>query len=73
MPSMIRRLSSKLEDTDSKWLRIIYNALIGHVDAVRILHFTRPSTTPDWQGYILTMAFRLAVAGSGWDLERNTH
>jgi hypothetical protein len=74
MSLMIRRLrvgSSKMEDTDGKWLRaIVYNALIGHVDVVRILH---PSSTPDWRRYILTMAFRLAMAGSGWDLKMDTH
>lgn len=63
--------NSKMEDTDSKWLRVIvYNTLIGHVDAVRVLHSTWHSNTPDWQRYILTMAFRLAVAGSRWDLKR---
>jgi hypothetical protein len=60
-------------DTDSKWLRaIVYNALIGHVDAVRILH-SWPSNTPNWWRYILTMVFRLAMAGNGWDLKRDTH
>jgi hypothetical protein len=46
MSLMIRRLgSSKMEDTDNKWSRVIvYNALIGHVDAVRIIHSTWPST-----------------------------
>jgi len=72
---MIRRLgSSKMEDTDSNWLRtIVYDALIGHVDVVRIVHSTRPSNTPDWRGYILTMAFRFAMARSGRDLKRDTH
>jgi hypothetical protein len=75
MSIMIRRLgSSKMEDTDGKWLRaIVYNALMGHVDAVQILHPTWPRNTPDWRRYILTMAFRLAMAGSGCDLKRNTH
>ena len=74
---MIRRLgSSKMKDTDGKWLRaIVYKPLIGHIDVVRTLHSTRPSnlTTPDWRRYILMMAFRLAMAGSGWDLTRDTH
>jgi len=71
----IRRLgSSKMEDTDGEWLRaIVYNALMGHVDAVRILHSTCPSNASDWRRYILTMAFRLAMAGSRWDLKRDTH
>jgi hypothetical protein len=75
MASMIRRLGgSKMEDTDSKWMRaIVYNALIGHVDAVRILHSTWPSNTPGWRRYILTMTFRLAMTGSGWDLKSDTH
>jgi hypothetical protein len=39
------------------WLRaIVYNALIGHIKMVRI---------PDRRRYILPMAFRLAVGGSG--------
>jgi hypothetical protein len=71
---MIRRLGSgKMEDTDSKWLRaIVDNALIGHVDAVRILHSMWPGNTPDWRRYIVTMAFRLAMGWSGWDLKRDT-
>jgi hypothetical protein len=77
MSSTIRRLgSSKMEDTDNKWSRVIvYNALIGHVDAVRIIHSTWPSNTPDcqWRRYILAIAFRLAMAGSGCDLKRDTH
>jgi hypothetical protein len=74
---MIRRLGgSEMEDTDRKWLRtIVYNALIGHVDVVRILHSTStwPSSTPDWWKYILTMAFRLVMAGNEWDLEGDTN
>ena len=62
--SMTRILGrSKMKGTDNKWLRAkIYNALISHVDgaSVRILHPT------------LTMAFRSAMAGSGWDLKRDT-
>jgi hypothetical protein len=77
MSIMIRRLgSSKMKDTDDKWLRaIVYNALIGHIDVVRTLHSTRPSNlnTPDWRRYILMMAFRLAMAGSRWNLKRDTH
>ena len=73
--SLVRRRlgSTKMEGADSKWLRaIVYNALICHVDAVRILYVACPSTT-DWRRYILTMAFGLAMAGSGWDLKRDTH
>jgi hypothetical protein len=75
MSLMIRRIgSSKTEDTDSKWLRaIVDSALIGHVDAVRILQSIWPSNTPDWRRYILTMAFRLAMGESGWDLKKDTH
>jgi hypothetical protein len=70
---MIRRLGSNKVDTDSNWLRAIaYNALKGHVEAVRFLH-SWPSNTPDWRRYILTMVFRLAMGGSGWDLKRDTH
>jgi hypothetical protein len=48
---MIRRFcSSKTEDTDNKWLRaIVYDALIGYVVVVRILHSTWPSDTPYWR------------------------
>jgi len=48
---------------------IVYDALIGNVDVVRILRSTCqwPGNTPDWRRYILTMAFRLVMAGSGWD------
>ena len=73
---MIRRLrSSKVEDTDSRRLSVIvYNTLIGHVEAVRILRAsTWHRNTLDWQRYILAMAFRLAMAGSRWDLKRDTH
>jgi len=58
-----------MEYTDTKWLRVIvYNTLIGHVHAVRVLHATLPSNTAsDWQWYILTIAFRLVMAG--WDLK----
>jgi hypothetical protein len=72
---MIRRLGSgKMEDTDSKWLgAIVHDTLIGHVDAVRVLYSIWPSNTPDWQRYILTVAFRLAMAWSVWDLKRDTH
>jgi hypothetical protein len=52
---------------------IIYNALIGHVEVVRILHSTWPRNTPDWRRYILPMAFRLAIGGSGRSLRRDTH
>jgi hypothetical protein len=53
--------SSKMEDTDGKWLRVIvYDTLMGHVDAA--------ARTPDRQRYILMMDFRLAMAGSGWVL-----
>ena len=63
-----------MEDTDSRWLRVIvYDTLIGHVDAVRILHSTWHFNTPDWRGCILTMAFKLAVAGSAWLDLRGTH
>src|ERR1700679_1366543 len=62
MSIMIMRIgSSKMKDTDGKWLRaIVYKPLIGHIDVVRTLHSTRPSnlTTPDWRRYILMMAFR---------------
>ena len=70
MSLMIRRLgSSKMEDTNDKWLRaIVDNALIGHVGAVQILHSTLRSNTPDRRRYILMMAFRFAMAESGWDL-----
>jgi hypothetical protein len=71
---MIRRLGSSKMDTDSKWLRaiVVYDALMGHVDVLRILH-SWPSNTPDWRRNILTMVFKLAMAGSGWDLKRDTH
>ena len=72
---MIHRLDSgKMEDTDSKWLRAtVYNALIRHVDAVRIFHCTWPNSTSDWRRYVLAMAFRLAMARSGWSLNRDIH
>jgi hypothetical protein len=71
---MRRPGNSKMEDTDSKWLRVIvYDTLMGKVDAVRILHPTWPGNTPDRQRYILMTAFRLAMARSGWDLKRDTH
>ena len=71
---MTRRLgSSKMEDTDSNWLRAkVYNALIGHADGMRILHSCWPGNTPDWRRYILMRVFRLAVAGSGWYLKKDT-
>ena len=71
---MIKRFgssTSKIGSTDKKWSRtIVYNTLIGHVDAVRILRSTWPSlsNTPDWRRYIFTMAFMLTMAGSGWVL-----
>jgi hypothetical protein len=70
-----RRSDSRtVEVTDSNRLGVIvYDALIGNVDVVRILHSTWPGNTPDWRRYILTKAFRLAMAGSGWDLKRDTH
>ena len=65
------RVSREMEFTDNWWLRVIvYNALIGHVEVVRILW---PSNTPNWRRYILPMAFRLAIGGSGRDLRRDTH
>ena len=77
MSLMLKRLrSSKVEDTDSRWLWVIvYNTLIGHVVAARVLHsnWPRTSNTPDRQRYIFMMAFRLAMVGSGWDLRRDTH
>jgi hypothetical protein len=63
-----------MEDTDSKWLRVVvYDTLMGHLDAVRILHSTWPSNTPNRWRHILTMAFRLAMAGCGCDLKRDAH
>jgi hypothetical protein len=47
---------------------IVYNALIGHIDVVGILHSTWPRNTPHWGRYI-PMAFRLAVGGSGRNLK----
>ena len=72
MSLIIRSLGSgKMEDTDGKWLRVIvYDSLMGHVDAGRVLHSTVSTLPSDWQRYILLMAFRLA---SGWDLKRDTH
>jgi hypothetical protein len=72
---MIKRLgSSKMEDTDSKWLRAkVYNALIGHADVGWIMHSSRAGSTPDWRRYILMIAFRLAMVGSRWDLKKDTH
>ena len=49
---------------------IVYDALMGHVEGVGILHYTWPSNAPDLRRYIL-MAFRLAVGRSGWDLSRD--
>ena len=72
MSLVIRRLgSSNMEVTNSKWLRVIaYDILGGNVDTGRILRSTRA----DWERYIPLMAFRLAVAGSRWDLlKRDTH
>ena len=72
MSLMIRRLrSSKAEDTDSRRLWVIANnTLVGHVEAVRILRAsTWHRNTLDWHRYILAMGFRLAMAGSRWDLE----
>lgn len=73
---MIRRFSDsggKMEYTDSKWMRsIVYNALIGHVDVVQILHATWPRNTPGWRRYVFAMAFRLAMTGSVWGLTRDT-
>jgi hypothetical protein len=62
-----RRYDSRTaEVTDSKWLgMVVYDALIGYVDVVRILRSTWPSNTPDWRRYILLMTFRLAIGGSG--------
>jgi hypothetical protein len=51
---------------------IVYNALIGHVEVVWILHSTWPSNIPDWRRHILPMAFRLAIGGRGRDLRRDT-
>ena len=68
-----RRLGSRWTGVTNtyQWLRVIvYNALVGHVDVVRILHSTRHSNTPDRWRDILPMAFkfRLANGGSGRDL-----
>jgi hypothetical protein len=52
---------------------MVYNALIGHVEVVLILHSTGPSNTPDRCRYVLLTAFRLAIGGSGLDLTRDTH
>jgi hypothetical protein len=61
-----------MEDTDSNWLRaIVYDALIAHVDAMRIMHSAWRSNTSDWRRYILMTAFRLAMGGSGWGLKRH--
>jgi hypothetical protein len=65
-----RPVSRKMEVTDSEWLRaIVYNALIGNVDVVQILHSTRLSYTPAWWRYILP----LVICGNGWDLKGKTH
>ena len=69
---MIRRLgSSNMEDTNRKRLRVMAHSILGgHVDTERILCSTRA----DWERYVHLMAFRLAKAGSGWDLlKRDTH
>lgn len=61
-------------DTDT-YLRlrvIVYDALINPVDVVGILHSTWCSNTPDWQRYILPMAFKLAIDRSTWDLRTDT-
>jgi hypothetical protein len=66
-----RPINRKMEVTDSEWLRaIVYNALIGNIDVVQILHSTRLSYyTPAWWRYI----FMLVIDGSWWDLKRDTH
>jgi hypothetical protein len=66
-----RRSNSRtVEITDSKWLGVIvYDALIGRVDVVRLLRSTWPSNTPDWRRYILSMTFRWAIGGSGRGLK----
>jgi hypothetical protein len=47
---------------------IVYNAFIGNVE-VEVLHSTYPSNfMPDRRRYILPMALRLAIGGSGWNL-----
>jgi hypothetical protein len=52
--------------------RNVLDTYLGHVDAVRILHSTWPGNNPRLQTYAITMAFRLAMAGSGWNLKRDT-
>lgn len=50
--------------TDNKRLgAIVYDALISHVDVVRILRWS--SITSDWRRYILSMTFGLAIGESG--------
>jgi hypothetical protein len=62
----------KMEVTDSQWLGVVVNnALISHVDVVRILHSTRfrpLSCTPARWRYCI---FLLVIWGSGWDLKRD--
>jgi len=67
----IRRPGSRqTEFTDNEWLgMIVYIALMSLVDAVRSIW----PCHPDWQRYIFTMAYRLIMGKSGWNLKRDTH
>ncbi len=63
-----------MKATDNHWSRvIIYHPLMAPVDVVWILHSTW-SITPDRLKYILSMAFRLALAvgRGGRGLEKDT-
>ncbi len=65
---IIRRPGSRqMEVTDNEWLEmIVYIALIGLVDAIRSIW----PCNPDWRRYIFTMAYRLAMGKSGWNLKK---
>ena len=65
-----RPVSRNIEVTDSWWLRVIvYNALIGDVIVVKILHSTRLSYTLALWGYIFPLVI---VIGGRWGLKRDT-
>jgi hypothetical protein len=54
--------------TDSHWSRVMVHRgpLISHVDVVWILHSAWPiNPGHDWLKYILSMVFRLVLAGGG--------
>ena len=52
------------------WM-IAIDAVIGHVEVVRVLDSTWPGNTADRPRYILPIMFRLAISGSGQDLWRD--